>query len=398
MLFKAHFYYQNTAAYLSQKIISEIRHEISAAENCLKTPWKDDLVGSVKIHPDAPFHQLSRGLSMLLNGSDARRLLEMCAAANQSPGNLRVLMINSRVKSFSQRKALRETYLPKLKRGQAIGENKNPWVYFFAISRPSSQSETDGVHEEIDRYGDVIVFNTPEGYDLTPLKILSAMKLAFCYCPSFAYFMKSDDDTYSRIGRVDAALRKLQNHVDMRNPGLRVNWTNSQVSADGHVPLNTAGMCQVQRTPRNNHHHIPFVVIPSLYLPFESCTGQLSIWARPLIQNLIQKCAQHCVGFYGDSASFNFSRPCFWRPEDLWLGSCVHAYFNGKKVTKQLTDGRRTMSDIPTEDGKPGKFYAENIIIRDRKTPEMLREAHSFFEKLDEVNKYPIHMMGWFQK
>ena len=130
-------------------------------------------------------------------------------------------------------------------------------LFLLKVARHHRGKQT-GVHEEIDRYGDVIILNTPEGYDLTPFKILAAMKLAFCFCPSFAYLMKTDDDTYSRIGRVAAALTKLQNHVDKRN---------SQVSADGHVPLNTAGMCQVQRTPRNNHHHIPYVVIPSIFCP-----------------------------------------------------------------------------------------------------------------------------------
>ena len=81
------------------------------------------------------------------------------------------------------------------------------------------------------RYADFIVFNTPESYELRSLKALLAKKLAFCYYPTTANFMKPDDDTYSRIGKVDAELTKPQNEVDKRNPRLRVKWTTGQVSA-----------------------------------------------------------------------------------------------------------------------------------------------------------------------
>ena len=57
-------------------------------------------------------------------------------------------------------------------------------------------------------------FYPAEGYDLTPLKILSSMKLVYCYCPKFDYFAKSDDDTYTRIDRLNNELPKLQKEID----------------------------------------------------------------------------------------------------------------------------------------------------------------------------------------
>ena len=91
-------------------------------------------------------------------------------------------------------------------------------LIFFALNRPFTLNQSDIVHKQINRYGDFIVFNTPEGYELTSLKALSAKKLAFCYCPTTVNFMKPDDDTYSRIGKEDAELTKPQNEVDKRNP------------------------------------------------------------------------------------------------------------------------------------------------------------------------------------
>ena len=40
------------------------------------------------------------------------------------------------------------------------------------------------------------------------------MKLVYCYCPKFDYFAKSDDDTYTRIDRLNNELPKLQKEID----------------------------------------------------------------------------------------------------------------------------------------------------------------------------------------
>ena len=104
-------------------------------------------------------------------------------------------------------------------------------TYFISLNRPFTLNESDIVQKQINRYGDFLVFNTPEGYDLTSLKTLCAKKLVFCYCPTIANFMKPDDDTYSRTGKVDAEFTKPQNEVDERKPHLRVKWTTGQVSA-----------------------------------------------------------------------------------------------------------------------------------------------------------------------
>ena len=98
-----------TLTLVTKKSISKIRRASSSAENCLKKFLIDTAAGTVKIHPNAPFRQQSRRLKMLRKESNATRLLEMCTAAKQSPGNFSVLMINSRVKPFSQRETFHET-------------------------------------------------------------------------------------------------------------------------------------------------------------------------------------------------------------------------------------------------------------------------------------------------
>ena len=98
-----------TLTLATKESIYKIRRASSSAENCLKTFLIDNAAGAVKAHPYSPFRQQSRRLKMLRKESNAMRLLEMCTAAKQSPGNLSVLMVNSRVKPFSQRETFRET-------------------------------------------------------------------------------------------------------------------------------------------------------------------------------------------------------------------------------------------------------------------------------------------------
>ena len=92
-----------TLTLATKESIYKIRRASSSAENCLKTFLIDNAAGAAKTHPYAPFRQQSRRLKMLRKESNAMRLLEMCTEAKQSPVNFSVIMLNSRVKRFSQR-------------------------------------------------------------------------------------------------------------------------------------------------------------------------------------------------------------------------------------------------------------------------------------------------------
>ena len=347
---------------------TEVFSDFSEEYRCIKQPWGQF---NDEVHPKAPIHLLPDGLDILNDSSNAARLLEKCSKFASK--KIRVLMINSRVGSYLQRSALRQTYFPFM---ESIHSSDSKWIYFFATNRPSKRNDLLKIKEENRHYGDVIIFNTSEGYQLTPLKILSSMKFAFCYCSNMEYFLKADDDTYLRVQKIEYTLLNLQAKLDETFPTMKNEET-------GHVPLNTAGKCNTQKTPRQGKHKVAFDVISSERMPFKYCWGQLSIWAKPIVENLISNCAQHCIGFYkGEAGISNFSRPCLWRPEDMYLGSCMHASYREKAVIQSLKQNAIILAD-PT---KPKLKNRDFLIIGDRNSPKKMNDVHQFYLRL--TNKH----------
>ena len=211
-------------------------------------------------------HELLPGMKILQNTPDALRLHEKCS--NNPSESLRVLMINTRVGSFALRESLRETYLQMLLGPTSKQES---WVYFFSISKPQEALE-ERIKKEKIRFDDVIIFNTPEGYNITTLRVLASMKLVNCFCLKAVYFIKADDDSYLRIEKLDKELHKLQKQVDRDFPSLRIN-ANGEKSSQGHVLLNSGGACNVQRVPRWNKYRVPFDSIRQYKFPFKYCWG-----------------------------------------------------------------------------------------------------------------------------
>ena len=339
---------------------------------CFEQSWNNH---TNKVHPKAPIHQLLPGMEIIEDNSDAMRLSEKCS--NNPSESLRVLMINSRIGSFLQREALRETYIPNLLKNSS---EQLSWIYFFSTNKASTKFR-GRINAEKNKYGDLITFNTPEGYNLTPLKILASMKLVNCFCPNVAYFLKADDDSYLRIEEIDQELPKLQQRVDQNFPALRLS-ADGKKSSLGHAPLNSGGKCNVQPVPRKYQHSVPFDSIPQKIFPFKYCWGQMSVWSKPVIERIVSNCATHCIGFYGGQQDFNFSRPCLWRPEDMFLGSCIHALFSNEIVIEEITNSghalaRKSLFEM--------LYTTHHIVGMDRNSPQQIKSTHQLYSFIDKT-------------
>ena len=119
-------------------------------------------------------------------------------------------------------------------------QSKSHGFSFFSISKPQ-EALAEHINEEKIRFDDVINFNTPEGYNLTTLRVLASMKLVNCFCPKAVYFINADVDSYLRIEKLEKELHKLQKQVDRDFPSFRIN-ANGEKSSQGHVLLNGGGI------------------------------------------------------------------------------------------------------------------------------------------------------------
>ena len=146
---------------------------------------------------------------LLLNFS---HLVPIC---NHSKPNLRLLMILSRVGSADQRQAIRETYLSveNYSAGHSLYAN---WSYFFLVGKPENVSEQNAIESESRKFEDLLSANVIEHYSNLTYKLLIGFKIASCFCPNAVYLVKTDDDTYLRIRKLDKVLIEQQNQVDGR--------------------------------------------------------------------------------------------------------------------------------------------------------------------------------------
>ena len=75
------------------------------------------------------------------------------------------------------------------------------------MGKPNQLDEMELLVNENEKYGDVLVTNTPEGgqKELT-LKVLIAFKFTSCYCPHVEYVAKSEDDVYFEVESLEKAI------------------------------------------------------------------------------------------------------------------------------------------------------------------------------------------------
>ena len=109
----------------------------------------------------------------------------------------------------------------------------------------------------------------------------------------------------------------------------------------------------------------------------------MSIWAKAVIERIVANCATHCIGFYGGQQDFNFSRPCLWRSEDMFFGSCIHALFPKEIVIIEITNTSRAL----TRNNQP-KLTEDNVVAIDRGGPAGIRSAHQFYTALENKNSH----------
>ena len=191
-------------------------------------------------HPGAPINSMPRGNELLSNFS---RNISIC---DTSKTNLRLLMILSRLDSFQQRQAIRETYA-SYDQLSNISLSGN-WSYFFIVAKPSTETEQAKIESEMESFRDIVSINNSDGYYQLTNKVLIGLKVASCYCPNADYVIKTDDDTYIRIPKLDYVISKQQDIVDRESFEAEAKGEQDFIprlaSNKNHVPFYSGKNCE----------------------------------------------------------------------------------------------------------------------------------------------------------
>ena len=91
------------------------------------------------------------------------------------------------------------------------------WTRMFLVARPRSQKMWDKISNENKEFRDMVVINIDENYFSNPtIKILAAFKFVSCFCPNAKYFVKSDDDNFIDMAKLEETITSVQKQVDSR--------------------------------------------------------------------------------------------------------------------------------------------------------------------------------------
>ena len=151
-----------------------------------------------RYHPNVPFTELS-----LL-----QQKIIMAPNCNLNDAeNTIILIVLNRMSKFLQRQFIRTTY-GNLSSFQ--NQVKWNWKIIFIIGKPVTRDEELFIHDEFTIFGDLLVTNVAEYYKTVPTKKLL---IAFDYldkkCPKVKYLVKTDDDVYIHIPKLEKAIEGM---------------------------------------------------------------------------------------------------------------------------------------------------------------------------------------------
>ncbi|XP_070534907.1 uncharacterized protein [Ptychodera flava] len=103
-----------------------------------------------------------------------------------------LIVVISNVVNTERRKAIRETW--------AMSNTYQPLMegvrHVFIVAKAHDSRINDQVHSEAERYGDIIILNFPDSYDILTRKTIMAFKWASFYCSQARHVLKADDDVF----------------------------------------------------------------------------------------------------------------------------------------------------------------------------------------------------------
>ena len=159
-------------------------------------------------HPKAPIQFLPPRDEILHWTS---RGYEIC---DPSVKHLRVLLILTTGGKIDLRHLLRQRYSEFEKRSS--GPFSNPWTLLFVVARPETRELEKGLAWENHVHKDILVVNVKESYfNYLTLKMLVAFKFVGCFCPNAEYLIKTDDDNYILMNRLDETITQEQTKVNL---------------------------------------------------------------------------------------------------------------------------------------------------------------------------------------
>ena len=271
-------------------------------------------------HWDAPIHALPP-YDQVLHPVSATSTV-----CDHSMEKLRVLVFLNRVSSFSVRNVLRQTYAnfsPQAVRSKNLAGN---WARMFLVGKPSNEKEEKLLKSENKKFGDVVVVNVIEQYYHNPtLKMLVLFKFLSCFCPTAEYVIKSDDDNYIRLSSLDHLILEEQKKLDVQMKDDQT-FLGRIFQPSRNIPMNL-GRCGPFGPVRNmSSPYKKWYVSAKEYSegPYPTfCLGALTVLSMSSVHQMALDCPHTCIGLEPENFKTNQEKPCNWKFEDAFIGSCV---------------------------------------------------------------------------
>ena len=306
---------------------------------------------SILPHPKSPYFSLPADYSTLLHPSSTRKTV-----CDRSLSNLRILIILHTLERYETRFAIRDTY------GNFSAFNlQNNWTRFFLVGRPETKEEEAILRRENEQFGDIVVANVADGYFVSALKMLVALKFVSCFCPNAQLIIKADDDNYIRMKLLDSLISQQQS----RHSNMFMGW---------------CGNGSVLRPTGDSQHDFQVGLgeyTRNSYPP--SCAGVLYALSMSVVRRMAHDCPRTCIGLNPREHDKVKGEPCLWRFEDLFVGSCVHF----TQPDTQLVNVQyewvliTSYSQYTSIEQPPHK----HLLVTDILNYEQMSRVHSFYSK-----------------
>ena len=86
----------------------------------------------------------------------------------------------------------------------------------FLVGRPNDRENLQKLTQENAKFNDIVVINIEEVYYSNPtLKMIIAFKFVSCFCPNANYFVKSDDDNFIDMHRLDILIARAEATLEL---------------------------------------------------------------------------------------------------------------------------------------------------------------------------------------
>ena len=323
-------------------------------------------------HPKAPISLMRDSENLLHN------LSALSSVCDQNVQNLRVIQILNRLSRNDLRDAIRQTYgnLSLYKSSDLKGN----YTKFFLVGKPQNENEERMIAEENQKHKDIVVANIHEGYYNLTLKVLIGMKFAACFCSHADYFIKVDDDDYLRIKFLDQVIIDEQNALNARVRSQNIKKNSVKRSLPAKLYMGGCGGFRVQRPDPENKIKNPWQLTlqeysENWYPPY--CGGPFYMFSMSVVFDLIRDCPNTCIGLDPRKIEENKEKPCLWKFEDTFIGSCV--WYTQRNITTRINISYRSVIFASNNDYKERSDPEVHLTVHGVRRYERMIAAHHFY-------------------